>query len=56
MSPTIEEANKNWENGPTYHLVEWENGERDYLCSYGKQKPHFTRPELYNGPCENYLD
>jgi len=55
MSLTIEEANKNWENGPTYHLVEWEDSERDYLCSYGKQKPTFTYPSLHNGLAENYL-
>jgi hypothetical protein len=55
MSLTIEEANKDWENGPTYHLVEWEDSERDYLCSYGKEKPTFTYPTLHNGLAENYL-
>lgn len=55
MSITIEEANKNSPNGPDYYLVEWQNGEREYLYSYGKKRPTFRHPNLINGLCENYL-
>lgn len=48
-------------NKERYYLAKRvrENGEQaeeQIICSYGKDKPHFTSPDLYNGPCENYLD
>jgi len=45
------------EQGPYYALYDWdENSGKNRIANYGKQKPHFNRPELYNGPCQNYLD
>lgn len=46
--------------GYSYYLAErdWENGKQgdeQIICSYGKQKPTFTYPDLRNGLAENEL-